>query len=204
MPPQRGVTTEPSTSSAALREPARPPYAGVATRAIALATDAVLTIVLFTSVTGIAALIGSLVGGFRPEWLVGVLLACGWAVTVGAYFVLLLERCGADAGNEAAADSRDRPARAPGSSLGRALVRLVGLVLAIIPMFAGFVPVLFTERRRGLPDFLAGTVVLYDDARPATRVGTPLRATGAGSSGTGRLEADRHQRARSGGSPAAC
>jgi uncharacterized RDD family membrane protein YckC len=45
------------------------------------------------------------------------------------------------------------------------LVRLVGLVLAIGPMFAGFVPVLFTERRRGLPDFLAGTVVLYDDPR---------------------------------------
>jgi uncharacterized RDD family membrane protein YckC len=43
-------------------------------------------------------------------------------------------------------------------------VRLVGLVLAIIPLFAGFIPVLFTERRRGLPDFLGGTVVLYDDA----------------------------------------
>jgi uncharacterized RDD family membrane protein YckC len=47
-------------------------------------------------------------------------------------------------------------------SVGRSLVRLVGLGLAIVPMFAGFVPVLFTERRRGLPDFLAGTVVLYD------------------------------------------
>jgi uncharacterized RDD family membrane protein YckC len=50
-------------------------------------------------------------------------------------------------------------------SVGRSLVRLVGLVLAIVPMFAGFVPVLFTERRRGLPDFLAGTVVLHDDSR---------------------------------------
>ena len=48
-------------------------------------------------------------------------------------------------------------------SLGRSLVRLVGLVLAIVPLFAGFVPVLFTARRRGLPDFLAGTVVVYDD-----------------------------------------
>jgi uncharacterized RDD family membrane protein YckC len=32
-------------------------------------------------------------------------------------------------------------------------------------MFAGFVPVLFTEKRRGLPDLLAGTVVLHDDSR---------------------------------------
>ena len=48
-------------------------------------------------------------------------------------------------------------------SIGRSVVRLVGLLLAIVPLFAGFVPVLFTERRRGLPDFLAGTVVVYDD-----------------------------------------
>ncbi len=40
--------------------------------------------------------------------------------------------------------------------------RLVGLVLAIVPMFAGFISVLFTERRLGLPDFLAGTVVVYN------------------------------------------
>ena len=45
-------------------------------------------------------------------------------------------------------------------------MRLVGLVLAIVPLFAGFIPVLFTERRRGLPDFMAGTVVVYDDAPP--------------------------------------
>jgi hypothetical protein len=48
-------------------------------------------------------------------------------------------------------------------SVGRSVVRLIGLGLAIVPMFAGFVPVLFTERRRGLPDWLAGSVVLYDE-----------------------------------------
>ncbi|HUG64254.1 MAG TPA: hypothetical protein VMK83_03475 [Gaiellaceae bacterium] len=47
-------------------------------------------------------------------------------------------------------------------------MRLVGLVLAIVPMLAGFILVLLTERRRGLADFLAGTVVLYDDSRPRT------------------------------------
>jgi uncharacterized RDD family membrane protein YckC len=40
---------------------------------------------------------------------------------------------------------------------------LVGLLLAIVPLFAGFLPVLFTARRRGLPDYVAGTVVVYDD-----------------------------------------
>ena len=44
----------------------------------------------------------------------------------------------------------------------RALVRVAGLVVAIIPFFAGFIPVLFDGRRRGLPDYVAGTVVVYD------------------------------------------
>ena len=48
--------------------------------------------------------------------------------------------------------------------MGRALVRLAGLALAIIPCFAGFIPVLIDDRRRGLPDFLAGTVVVYAEA----------------------------------------
>ena len=51
-----------------------------------------------------------------------------------------------------------------GLSVGRAIVRTVGLALAIIPLFAGFVPALFDERRRALPDYLAGTVVLHDHA----------------------------------------
>jgi uncharacterized RDD family membrane protein YckC len=39
---------------------------------------------------------------------------------------------------------------------------VIGLGLAIVPLFLGFVPVLIDRRRRGLHDFLAGTVVLYD------------------------------------------
>jgi hypothetical protein len=43
----------------------------------------------------------------------------------------------------------------------RALIRLGGLVLAIIPLFAGFLPVFVDERRRALQDFLARTVVIH-------------------------------------------
>jgi len=49
-------------------------------------------------------------------------------------------------------------------TLTRAFLRTVGLALAIIPCFAGFLPALFDSRRRALPDYLAGTVVVYDDA----------------------------------------
>ena len=142
----------------------RPIYGGVATRAIALATDAAVTIVLFMSVVGIAALVASLVGGLRPAWLAGALLASGWMLVVGTYFVLFWSTTGQTPGMRLLRlRVRDLEGETP--SIARSLVRLVGLVLAIGPMFSGFVPVLFTERRRGLPDFLAGTVVLYDDPR---------------------------------------
>jgi uncharacterized RDD family membrane protein YckC len=139
----------------------RPVFAGIATRAIALATDAAVTIVLFMSVVGMAALVSSLVGGLRPAWLAGALLASGWMLLVGTYFVLFWSSAGQTPGMRL---MRVR-VRDPGGgtpSIGRSVVRLVGLVLSIVPLFIGFVPVLFTERRRGLADFLAGTEVLYD------------------------------------------
>jgi len=150
-----------------VRRPARaerPIYGGIATRAIALAADAAVTIILFMSVVGIVALVASLVGGLRPEWLVGALLASGWMLIAGTYFVLFWSSAGQTPGMRLLRMRVHGHAGDP-PSIGRSLVRLVGLVLAIVPMFAGFIPVLFTERRRGLPDFLAGTVVVYDDPR---------------------------------------
>jgi uncharacterized RDD family membrane protein YckC len=115
------------------------------------------------SVTGLAALVASLVGGLRPEWLVGVLLAAGWILLAGSYFVLFWSAAGQTPGMRLLRLRVLGPSgEAP--SLGRSIVRLVGLVLAIVPLFAGFLPVLFTERRRGLADFMAGTVVVYADA----------------------------------------
>jgi uncharacterized RDD family membrane protein YckC len=139
----------------------RPVYGGIATRAIALATDAAVTIVLFMSVVGTAALISSLVGGLRPAWLAGALLASGWMLLVGMYFVLFWSSAGQTPGMRLMHIRVRGPGGAP-LSLGRAIVRLVGLVLSIVPLFIGFVPVLLTERRKGLADFLAGTEVLYD------------------------------------------
>ena len=141
----------------------RPPYAGIATRALALGTDAALTIVIFMSIVGVAALVSSLVGGLRPEWLVGALLGSGWMIVVGAYFVLFWSSAGQTPGMRLLR-LRLRGPTGNSLSVGRSLVRFVGLLLAIVPLFAGFLPALFTERRRALPDFLAGTVVLYEDA----------------------------------------
>ena len=151
----------------AVRRPpraARPVYAGIATRAVALAADAAVTIVFFMSAVGVAALVASLVGGLRPEWLVGALLASGWMLVVATYFVLFWSAAGQTPGMRLLGIRVRGPGGVP-PSLGRSFVRLLGLALAIVPLFAGFIPVLFTERRRGLPDLLAGTVVVYDETR---------------------------------------
>jgi len=61
---------------------------------------------------------------------------------------------------------RVRVVTASGGSVSvlRSLVRFVGLILAIAPLFAGFLPVPFDRRRRALPDFLAGTVVVCEES----------------------------------------
>ena len=41
-----------------------------------------------------------------------------------------------------------------------AVVRFVGVLLAALPLFAGFVPILFDARRRGFQDWLAHTAVV--------------------------------------------
>ena len=138
----------------------RPPYAGIATRALALAVDALLTIAIFMSVVGVASLVSSLVGELRPQWLVGVLLASGWFLVAVAYFALFWSGAGQTPGMRLLR-LRVRTAAGGGLSLWKSIVRLIGLVLAIVPVFAGFIPVLFDERRRGLADYLAGTVVVY-------------------------------------------
>jgi uncharacterized RDD family membrane protein YckC len=139
-------------------------FAGVATRGIALAFDALLALVIFATGSAVAALIASLVGGIRPQWLAGSLLGSAWLLVAGGYFTLFWSAAGQTPGMRLMR-LRVRRADGGGLSLGRAIVRVVGLGLAIIPLFAGFLPALFDERRRALPDYLAGTVVEYDVPR---------------------------------------
>ena len=56
---------------------------------------------------------------------------------------------------------RIRVVRAGGDPLRprHAFVRLAGMVIGL-PLFAGYVPILVTERRRALHDAMAGTVVV--------------------------------------------
>ncbi len=89
-------------------------------------------------------------------------MAFGWIITVGIYLVVFWSITGQTPGMRfmhiRVVDARGEP-----PNLGRSVLRFIGLVLAIIPLFLGFLPVLIDDRRRGIQDMLAGTVVLYDE-----------------------------------------
>jgi uncharacterized RDD family membrane protein YckC len=138
------------------------PYAGVATRGVALAIDAALSQAVFVIGAALLGLIRSLVGDLGSDLVVAGVLSGGWGLTMVCWFAGFWALTGQTPGMRlmhVRVIARD--GRAP--SFGRALVRLVGLVLSIIPLFAGFLPAVIDDRRRGLADFLAGTVVLYAD-----------------------------------------
>jgi uncharacterized RDD family membrane protein YckC len=141
--------------------PSAPVYAGIATRALALTTDVLLTTFLYMAIVGVVAIVASLVGGLRPEWLVGTLLSVGWIVLAGSYFIVFWSGAGQTPGMRLLRLRVEARSGSP-PSVGRSIMRLAGLVVSIAVLFLGFVPILFDERRRGLADFLAGTTVRYD------------------------------------------
>ena len=140
----------------------RVPYAGIATRAVALAADLLLAHAIVLVAGGLLGLIASLVGEIRPQWLVATLVGSAWGLTVTTYFVLFWSVTGQTPGMRAMG-LRVVTADGTPPSVWRAFVRLIGLLLAIVPFFAGFLPVLFDSKRRALPDYLARTVVVYTD-----------------------------------------
>jgi len=140
-------------------------YAGLVTRAIALTLDLLLIVVVFTLVSGFVALISSLVGTLRPAWLVGTLLGVGWGLVAGVYLAFFWSVAGRTPGMHLLhLRVRDGSGKPP--SLLRAIVRVLGTWISIVPFFAGYLPVLFDARRRGLPDLLAGTEVVYSGRSP--------------------------------------
>jgi uncharacterized RDD family membrane protein YckC len=141
-------------------------FAGVASRGVALVVDAFAIVAATAALGGAAALVAAVVGGLRPEWLAQALLAgATLAVTVG-YFVLFWQTVGQTPGMRLLHVRVLSEHHGGRLTSWQAIVRTLGLALAIIPCFLGFVPALFDRRRRALPDYLAGTVVVYDDGNP--------------------------------------
>ena len=147
---------------ARLQSRGEPGYGGFATRGLGLVIDAALAELVFLVVGASIGLVLGLAGGLGSNWVDAALAGAGWLIVVTVYFVVFWSTTGQTPGMRIMRVRVLARSGAPPSVL-RSLVRFVGLILAIIPLFVGFLPVLVDSRRRGLHDFLSGTVVL--DAR---------------------------------------
>jgi uncharacterized RDD family membrane protein YckC len=133
--------------------------AGLPSRTFAFAVDLVLAQIVFLVGSALVGLVVALVGHLRPAWLFGALAGTGWFLVVGAYFSFFWTLAGQTPGMRLVhlrvVDHFGAPPR-----FVRAVVRFAALIVAIIPMFAGLLPILFDARRRGLHDFVARTYVV--------------------------------------------
>jgi uncharacterized RDD family membrane protein YckC len=142
-------------------------YQGLVTRAIAFAVDAAI-IDLIALVVGVGVGLALSILSISDN-LQTILLACGgvafvvWSV---AYFAVFWSTTGQTPGN------RLMHIRVCGAddgavlSLRRSLLRFGALLLSALPLFAGFLTVLVDDRRRGVHDMHAGTVVVGAEITP--------------------------------------
>ncbi|MDX6635224.1 MAG: hypothetical protein QOF06_1427 [Solirubrobacterales bacterium] len=136
-------------------------YQGLVTRTIAFAVDAALINVIALVVgvgVGLALSVLSI-----PHDLEVVLLAIGGAAFVVwtvSYFAVFWSTTGQTPGNRLMRIRVCGENDGAAPSLRRSLLRFGALLLAALPLFAGFLTVLVDDRRRGLHDMLAGTVVV--------------------------------------------
>lgn len=168
--------------------PAPVRYVGLVTRTIAIVIDAALIVLVAMVVGGGVALVLAVIHHPRRlETLIAVIGGAVYIVWTAGYFVSFWAGPGQTPGMRV---MQIRVLTAGGERVGirRGLVRCVGLVLAALPLFAGFMPIPFDARRRGLQDYLAHTVVVearqlsLAQARRATlrmHGGTSRRASSA-------------------------
>jgi uncharacterized RDD family membrane protein YckC len=143
------------------------PYAGAVTRAVSFALDlAMLQGVLFLAGVVIALIIEAF-GDFSLDPNAGTvgLAAIAWWLAFCVYFCTFWSLTGQTPGMRilgvrltTVEGERVRPRRS--------LVRVAGMIAAAIPLFAGYLLILVNNRRQGLHDLFARTVVRYVEDQP--------------------------------------
>jgi uncharacterized RDD family membrane protein YckC len=145
-------------------------YAGLVTRTVAYCVDALAINVVALAVGGSVALALSLVHALPEDFstLVYALLAAAWVLWSIGYFVTFWSTTGQTPGARLMRIRVVDAAGAPRVGPARAAIRVAGLALATLPLFAGFLMMLWERRRRCLQDCLAHTVVVH--APPRARI----------------------------------
>jgi uncharacterized RDD family membrane protein YckC len=139
--------------------------AGFATRAVALAIDAAI-VNAAVAITGVIVALGlGLFGVESPATPIRALLGCaGWVLLVGLYFAAFWTLAGQTPGMRfMGIHVIGLDGALPGRR--RSFRRAWALFLAALPFGAGFALVLVDDRRRGLHDRIARTLVVHDEER---------------------------------------
>jgi uncharacterized RDD family membrane protein YckC len=144
---------------------AEPDYAGIVSRGFALALDVAIVQASLFLIGAVITLIAEAFGDVSIdvsalEVLVGL---TAWLIVFGAYLIGFWWLAGQTPGMRILGIEVRASDGKPVEPV-RGLVRVGGMILAAIPLFAGYLPILYSERRQGLHDKLANTVVHY---RPA-------------------------------------
>jgi uncharacterized RDD family membrane protein YckC len=144
----------------------RPQYVGLVTRFVAFVIDAAVVSLIAFATVGAISLALSIFGtdiNDLPTAVNVIFGIAGWIVLNAVYFVGSWALVGQTIGQRAMRIRVERDRRLGGRiGVWRGIVRLAGAVLAAIPLFAGYLPILVSDRRRGFHDWLARTVVVFD------------------------------------------
>jgi uncharacterized RDD family membrane protein YckC len=136
--------------------------AGIVTRGVGFGLDALIVNLAFSGLAAIAALVASAFTG-NGNGVSDLALALGtaaWLAMGAVYLIGFWSLAGQTPGMRFLGIRLDVAGR--GLPLGRSVKRLVGMTLAAIPFFLGFLGILFDERRRAWGDRLSGADVVYE------------------------------------------
>ena len=152
------IPAVPATGADAVR--AEPRYIGIVARTLGFTVDAMLICAAaFIVEFGVALIVtvAHLPSGWKSAMVVvgGIVFAL-WAMV---YFVAFWTTTGQTPGARIM-HFRVVPRKGDELKPRRAIVRAIGLVLAAIPLFAGYLPIAIGRKRRGLQDYLARTIVV--------------------------------------------
>ena len=167
------------------REAERVDNAGLVTRALAIGADGALVAAAFFAATAIFDFAVSAFAEFDRSTTFAIVLGTVFLVSLSAgYLFFFWTLTGQTPGMRFLGVRLDDYDGTPHLSPRTATKRLFGLVVAVLPLGAGFLPVLWSDRRRGLHDRIARTEVILVD-----RKGDPESANL-------RAEAHREEKAR--------
>jgi uncharacterized RDD family membrane protein YckC len=141
--------------------------AGAVSRLSGMLIDGALLNAAFLALSGVITLVASLAFGAGGEASAPAIVigAGAWALAGSFYLTSFWALAGQTPGMRFVRIRLDSP---EGRRIGlrRAVRRLVGLVLAILPLGLGLLGIVFSDERRGWQDRFAGTEVVYADISP--------------------------------------